>query len=64
MALFISKMTIHSRQKPQIAFLLMKKVIILEKYFNFADVFLEKLVEVLLKRMEINKHIIKFNKNK
>ena len=44
--------------------LFVKKVIILEEYLDFADIFLKKLVEVLLECTGINKHAIELQKGK
>lgn len=51
-------MLIYLDKKIQIAFLLTKKVMILDKYSNFADVFSEKKVLVLLKQTNLNKYAI------
>ena len=54
-----SKMIIYLAQESQIALLLAKKVNVLAKYANFANVFLKKLGKVLLKQIGINEHAIK-----
>ena len=41
--------------------LLAKSVTVLEKHPDFANVFLKKPAEVLLKQMKINKHTIKLD---
>ena len=63
-AFFTSKMTIYLAREAQIALLLTKEINILEKYSNFADVFLKESAEVLSKRTRINKHAIKLQKGK
>lgn len=50
-------MSIYLVQKAQIALLLAKKVIILAKYSNFVNVFLEKLTAKLLNCFNINKYL-------
>ena len=45
--------------RAKIAFLFVKKVIILNKYTNLYKVFLKKLVNLLIKQSEINKYAIK-----
>lgn len=54
-----SKIIIHPTQKAQIALLLTKKVTNSAKFTDFASIFLKKLVEVLPKRVKINKYAIK-----
>ena len=56
--------TIYLAQKTQIALLLAKKVIILAKHTDFANVFLKKLAKVLPERTGINKHAIKLGDDK
>ena len=46
------------------ASLLTKKVIILNKYSDFSDVFLEKKALVLLEQTELNKYTIKLKRDK
>ena len=58
------KMTIHSASKAQIALLLIKEVTVLEKYLDFNNVFSKKSVKILPKRIKINKHTIKLQKDK
>ena len=43
-----SKITIHLAKKAQITLLLAKKVTVLAKYSDFADIFLEKSANILL----------------
>ena len=43
--------------------LLAKKITVLVKYINFANIFLKKLAKVLPKQISINEHIIKIIKN-
>ena len=43
---------------------LVKEVIVPDNYSDFADVFLEKLANVLLKRIGVNKHAIKLEEGK
>ena len=57
-------MTIHPIRKAEIALLLDKKVTVLAKYFNFADVFLEESTNVLLKQNGVNKYITKLKQGK
>ena len=56
------KITIHLARKIQIALLFVKKVTILTKYLDFANIFLKKLAEVPLEKTEANKHAIKLKK--
>lgn len=53
-----AKIFIHSAWEAQIALLLAKKVIILDKYWDFANIFLKKLAAKLLERFGINKYAI------
>ena len=64
MAFLTLKMTIYLVQNAQIALLLIEKVTVSEKYLDFADVFSKKSAKVLPKRMGINKHVIKIEKEK
>ena len=64
MASFTLKLIIHPAQKAHIAWLLVKKVTVLEEYPDFANVFLKKLAEILPKRMEINKYAIELQEGK
>ena len=59
-----SKMTINPARKAPIPSLLAKKFIILDKYSDFADVFLKKLAKILPKRTGINKHVIELEDGK
>ena len=54
-----SKMTIYPARKAQVALLLTKKVTVLAKYLDFADVFLKKLAEILPEYTGINNYAIK-----
>ena len=49
---------IHPDKEAQIAFLLTEEVKILEEYLDFANVFSEKNVLVLLERTKFNKYVI------
>lgn len=44
--------------KSQIAWMIIKKVIVLAKYWDFADIFLKKIAAGLLKCFDINKYLI------
>lgn len=57
-------MLIELAWEAQIAQLLAKKVIILAKYLNFADIFLKELSTKLLKCLDINKHWIDLKPDK
>ena len=57
-------MSIHPAKKAQLALLLTEEVTMLVKYSNFADVFSEKLANVLPERTEANEHAIKLEKGK
>ena len=46
------------------AFLLVKKVTVPAKYLDFADVFLEKSVNILSEQIGVNKHAIELQKSK
>ena len=46
------------------ALLLAKKVIVLAKYLDFADVFWEKLANVLLKQTGVNEHAVELKEGK
>ena len=58
------KMTIYLAWEAQIASLLAKKVTVLVKYADFANVFLKELAKVLWKQTSINKHAIKLKDHK
>ena len=60
----LSKLSIILNRKAQITFLLTKKVTILNKYSNFANVFSEKKSLVLSEQTELNEHAIKLEGNK
>ena len=57
-------MTIHSARQAYLALLLAKKVSVLAKYVDFADMFSEKLANVLPERTGVNKHVMEFEKGK
>ena len=57
-------MTIHPARKAQLALLLAEEVTVLVEYSDFADVFSEKSVNVLLARTEANEHAIELEKGK
>ena len=59
-----SKITIHLAWKAQIALLLAKKITILAKNANFANIFSKKLAKVLSEYTGINKNIIKLENSK
>ena len=51
--------TIHLARKAQMALVLTRKVTVPVEYLDFADVFLEKLANILPERTRVNKHAIK-----
>ena len=55
-------MPIYLAQKARIALLVIEKVQILSKYYNFLDVFLEKKALILSKATKSNQHAIKLQK--
>lgn len=57
-------MTIHLLEKAQILLLRIEKVTVLDEYLYYANVFIKKSVEVLLKHIEFIKYIFKFKENK
>ena len=59
-----SKMTIHSARKAQLALLLAKKVTVLAKYLDFADVFLKKSANVLPEWTGVNEYAIELKEGK
>ena len=61
---FRSKITIYPVRKAQIALLLAKKVTILAKYSDFANVFLEELPNIFPEQIRINDHAIKLEEGK
>ena len=63
-ALLISKITIYQAWKAQIALFIIKKVIILAKYTDFANLFLKKFAKVLSKSTGINEYFTKLVKSK
>ena len=52
------KITINLSRKAHIALLLTKKVIVLAKYLDFANIFFKKSVKMLPKRIKINEYAI------
>lgn len=58
MAYFKGKITIHPACKAQIALLVAKKVIVLDKYLDFGEVFPKKSAIKLSKHFNINKYLI------
>lgn len=63
-AFFSTKIIIYLIQEIQIALLITEKVIILEKYSDFTNVFLKQLVVELFKRFNINNHAINLEPDK
>ena len=59
-----SKMIIYLAQKAQIVLFIAKKITVLAKYLDFANVFLKESLEVLPKRTRISKHFIELKKDK
>ena len=59
-----SKMTIHPARKAQLALLLAKKVTVLAKYSDFADIFLEESANILPEQTGVNEHAKKLEKSK
>lgn len=57
-AFFLSLKSIHPDKKAQIASLVNEKIIILDKYLDFVDVFLEKQALVLPEQTELNQYAI------
>ena len=49
-----SRMPIHPARKAQLTLLLAKKVIVIAKYLDFANVFLEELANILPKQTSAN----------
>ena len=58
------RITIHSTRKPQIAMLLAKKIIVLTKYLDLTNIFLEELGNFLLEQTKANEHAIKLKQSK
>ena len=52
------RMTIHLAKKVQIFLLIVKKISILAKYLDFANVFLEKSANIFLEQIGANEHAI------
>ena len=63
-AFLTSKMSIHLARKSQIALLIAKKVTVLAKYSDFANIFSKKSSEMLLKYAGINGYAIKLENSK
>lgn len=59
-----AKMSIYSAPKDQIAFVTAKKVIILEEYTEFLDIFFKEFVAEFLNHSDINKHVINLKPSK
>lgn len=59
-----SKMLIHPAQKAWIVLLIAKKIIIPNKYLDYAKNFLKKLAIELSKYFDINKYIIHLDSGK
>ena len=59
-----SRITIDLARKAQLALLLAKKVTVLAKFSDFADMFLEKSANVLPEQTEDNEYAIKLEKGK
>ena len=58
------KIIIAPAREIQIALLLAKKVTVLAKYLDFANVFSEESVNIFPEQSEVNKHIIKLKQGK
>ena len=58
------KITIHLVREAWMALLLAKKVTVLAKYSDFADIFSEELANILPKQTRVNEHTIKLEKSK
>lgn len=56
------KINIYPAKKAYLALLFIKKVTISAKYLDFADIFLNKLANVLLKQIDANKYATKLKK--
>lgn len=54
-----STMSIYLAKKAQIALLHTKKILILNKYLDLSNVFLEEKVSILLEITKLNQHTIK-----
>ena len=58
------RIIIYLARKTQITLLLVKKVTVPAKYLDFANIFLKKFVNIILKQTGVNKHAIKLEKGK
>ena len=58
------KITIYLARQAQMALILAKKVTVLIKYSDFANVFLEKSGNVLLEQIDVNEYAITLEKSK
>ena len=58
------RITIHLATKAKMASLLAKKVDVLAKYLDFANVFLEEFANMLLEQTKVNKHAIELKEGK
>ena len=58
------KMTIYLARKAPIALLMVKKVTVLVKYSDFANVFLKESAKVLSEQIRANKYVIKLDESK
>ena len=59
-----SRMTIHLTKKAKITLLIAKKVIVLAKYLDFANVFSKKPANVFSEQIGANEHAVKLEKSK
>ena len=59
-----SRISIYLARKARLALPLTEKVTVLTKYVDFADVFLEKLINILLEQNDANKHAIELEEGK
>lgn len=60
----LAQILIYSDRKAQIAFLLIEKVKISDKYLDFINVFSEKKALVLLEQTKLNEYIIDLEDDK
>lgn len=60
----LARLLIYSDRKAQIASVIAKEIKILDKYSNFANVFLEKKAMMLPKQIKLNNHNIKLENGK
>ena len=58
------RMTIYPARKAQLASLLVEKVIVLAKYSDFADMFLEESINIFPEQIRVNEHTIKLEEGK